>query len=170
MEVVDYLRDDTEVPEMERRPGKIRLKEDIVKSLFEYQDPQGYTALHHAVIIQDMKYVDMVLKLNDQSVNTRDANGNMPMHHAALAGNLHIMQAIATHARSLDVKNNFGETPLLLAAQTGNLAQVLTLLNNNVHIFGADPNIKDHRGRNLLMMACIGGSLDLVNILLSQIE
>merc|ERR1719326_2488479 len=61
-----------------------------------------------------------------------------------------------------------GETPLLLAAQSGNLAQVLTLLNNKVHIYGASAEAKDYRGRNLLMMACIGGSLDLVNVLLSQ--
>jgi hypothetical protein len=170
IEVVDYLRDDTEVPAEERRPGKIRLKEDIVKSLFEYQDPQGYTALHHAAIIQDPKYVDKVLELNGTCVNTRDANGNTPLHHAALHGNLHIAQVIANQVASLDVKNNFGETPLLLAAQSGNLAQVLTLTNNKVHILGASADAVDNRGRTLLMMAAIGGNLDLLNVIISQMK
>merc|ERR550514_2062993 len=100
----------------------------------------------------------------------KDANGNQPIHLAALAGNLHIMQEIACHASTLDVMNNFGETPILLAAQSGNLAQVVTLLNNQVHIYGASAEVRDKLGRTLLMMACIGGSLDLVNILLSNMH
>jgi ankyrin repeat protein len=165
MDVVDHLKQPEDNPD-----NPLGLDMAVVNSLFTYQDPQGYTALHHAVIIQNDKYVEQVLKLNIESVNARDANGNQPIHHAALAGNLHIMQVVAQNAKSLDVKNNFGETPLLLAAQSGNLAQVLAFLNNKVHIYGASAEERDNQGRNLLMMACIGGSLDLVNILLSQME
>jgi ankyrin repeat protein len=79
IEVVDNLKGF----EKDEKNNPMGLNLAVVKSLFEYQDPQGYTALHHAVIIQDDKYVETVLQLNLASVNTKDANGNQPLHHAA---------------------------------------------------------------------------------------
>merc|ERR1719428_1736597 len=45
-EVVDYLQHLGST-------GDLAAQSEIVKNLFAYQDPQGYTPLHHAVIIQD---------------------------------------------------------------------------------------------------------------------
>lgn len=62
----------------------------------------------------------------------------------------------------VDLENDYGETPLLRAAMCGHLGCCTYLLSNIYQIMPADADIVDNKGRNLLMLACISGNLDLV--------
>lgn len=160
-EVVDHLE-------------KAGISRDIVEALFHYQDPQGYTALHHAVLIQGAKLVDTILSLDEANDKDgrcticKDANGNLPLHTAVQCGDLTIIQAICLHTVNMDSRNNFGETPLLIAALKGNYAAVLYLMSSRRHIVGADAGAVDIWGRNFLMRSAMSGNLDLINMVLYQ--
>jgi ankyrin repeat protein len=152
----------------------MRTNNAVVEALFHYQDPQGYTALHHAVLMQDPKLVDTILQLDEANdkdgrcTMCKDANGNLALHLAAQSGDLTIIQAVAFQTLNMDARNHFGETPLLITALKGNYAAVLYLMSSRRHIVGADAGAVDIWGRTFLMRCAMSGNLDLVNMVLYQ--
>merc|ERR1719487_1327226 len=150
------------------------LTKEIIYALFHFQDPQGYTALHHACLMQSHRWVEKICDMDsafdheERSTLARDANGNTPLHLAAEGGSLEITDMLCREVENIDVCNNFNETPLLIAAKAGNTAVVLSLLDHRKNIMAADSRVEDIWGRGLLHHAAISGNLDLINIILVQ--
>jgi ankyrin repeat protein len=150
------------------------LTQDICYALLHFQDPQGWTALHHAVIMQSERWVEKICEMDtafdyqDRSTLARDANGNTPLHLAAQYGSMVIVDMICREVESVDMYNNFNETALLIAAKAGNTAVVLSLLDHRKNIMPADSRVDDIWGRGVLHHAAVSGNLDMLNILMVQ--
>lgn len=144
-------------------PVLIALDEETLP-VVRWRDPQGLTALHHAVMLSHLQYVKILHEI-DPDVTIQDCNGNTPLHVAAEVGNLEIMDLLLENADDLDLLNNFGETPLHLACANCHMALVISLLNERKHFVAADCSICDCFGRSCLMRVVAGGHLDLCNLL-----
>lgn len=153
-----------------------KLAADVPAKTFEevllWQDPQGYTVLHHAVQQKSLKFTKMILHLCSSAIVTKqDCNGHTPVHEACLAGDLEILVALVAEMQNVDEPtNNWGETGLMLSARRGHVECVLFLLNHTRLMVCADATRLDNSGKSFLMHVCIGGSLDLLNLLLVNRE
>jgi len=140
------------------------VKPEARKMIARAKDPQGRTALHHAILLGDFEACELFIEL-EPDIQIQDCNGNTPFHLAAQSNQLQIVQFLLPYVKEIDMRNDFGETPLILAAHGGSVSIVLFLLQmSNEQI--ADSHAVDSVGRNILMHACISTSLDLVNLLL----
>lgn len=80
---------------------------------------------------------------------------------AASGGDINIVSGLIVAGVDVNVKDNFGQTGLMLSAEKGHLAVVKALL-----AAGADPNSKDHNERTALIVASAFGRADVVGVLL----
>eukprot|EP00746_Dinoflagellata_sp_MGD_P157556 gnl/MRDRNA2_/MRDRNA2_86241_c0_seq2.p1 gnl/MRDRNA2_/MRDRNA2_86241_c0~~gnl/MRDRNA2_/MRDRNA2_86241_c0_seq2.p1 ORF type:complete len:1062 (+),score=182.69 gnl/MRDRNA2_/MRDRNA2_86241_c0_seq2:204-3389(+) len=142
---------------------------DAARDLCRWQDPQGWTAMHHAVLLGDMKSVDILVAV-DPMLDSRDSNGNTVLHLAAELGHLEIMRVLKEQAETLDPLNDIGETPLHLACHAGEMASVVSLLSPNENMDVADADVLDNLGRTILMRSCCSGNLVLVNLILQNMK
>jgi ankyrin repeat protein len=147
------------------------------ESLFlacHYQDPQGFSPLHHAVMMDKYGDVKLICDLDLQYryekkealVMIPDANGTTPLHIGAQNGNLDILDTLCSVVADLDPVNQWGETPLLIGARCGDLAVVTHLLDTHHHFVAAQADVVDNTGKGLLHHAVLSGQLDLVNTIL----
>merc|ERR1719161_655225 len=81
--------------------------------ILRWQDPQGRTALHHAVLRQNREFVLILLKI-DSDVTIPDCNGNTPLHIAAELGALDILKDHLQDCPDVDLRNVRQQTPLML--------------------------------------------------------
>lgn len=148
------------------------------------RDTEGWTALHVAVLAQNLDLVQVLLALH-ANPHLDGPERAMPLHLAAMLGNVAIAKALIASGAFIDAENDTGMTPLMLAAAGGH-AQVLPLLlggRTNVrkqaacgstalafaaragHTFivgtlldaKADPNTADETGRAPLSYAAAAG-------------
>eukprot|EP00397_Hematodinium_sp_SG-2012_P007313 GEMP01007356.1.p1 GENE.GEMP01007356.1~~GEMP01007356.1.p1 ORF type:complete len:1003 (-),score=129.07 GEMP01007356.1:580-3588(-) len=139
------------------------------KAILRWTDPQGRTALHHAISPKLINDAKLILSL-DEHVTIPDCNGMTPLHLAAECNVVEIMNDICRCASNLDITNNWGETPLHAAANSGSVACALSLLSIKKNLCPADCSRTDHLRRTVLMHACIGGNADFVKLLLLNKE
>ena len=78
-----------------------------------YQEPKnGYSALHYAVIANDKKLANLLVK-NYADIKAPDSNGQTPMHHACIKGFLDIFKLlIAACYQANECIDIFKRTPL----------------------------------------------------------
>ena len=92
----------------------------------------GCMALHDAV-----DNIDAVRALirGGEDVNARDANGDTPLHYAAIDDHLHVARALIAAKADLDAKGQYGRTPLMEAAHFASVSvlQELLALKANIH-------------------------------------
>lgn len=117
------------------------------------QDDDGETALSQAIRWADHATVQVLLAHGAEP---------LPLHRAAIMGNIRLAQTLLAKENLVDVTDQNGCTPLLLAAFTGREAIVRLLLNH-----GAKVNHADKLGYTPLYQACRWGHLEVVRVLLS---
>lgn len=84
-----------------------------------FQDNLGDQALHAAIRCGSWKCAEMFLK-RGADVNVRNRNGFTALHLAAQYGHAEIVDKLLQGGSRLnDVENDFGHTPLFLAAANG---------------------------------------------------
>ncbi|XP_017475833.1 PREDICTED: NF-kappa-B inhibitor cactus [Rhagoletis zephyria] len=89
--------------------------------------------------------------------------GDTYLHLACISGHENVVAALirlAIHPCLLNIKNDFGQTPLHLAAQTKQRRILRMLL-----LAGAEPNIRDRHGNTPLHLACMSGDEQCVSAL-----
>jgi uncharacterized protein len=101
-------------------------------------DSTGETALHIVTKRRDIVWVRYVLA-KGVSINGRDRQGNTALLDAAQIGFVDGEQQLIDVGAAVDLANNRGETPLIIATQAHDLASVRLLVAH-----GADPKEADH--------------------------
>ena len=111
---------------------------------------QGSPVLVEAYVTRDIS----VLQRCDVIDDIRDAHGNTPLHNAARRAEAermyNPMPILIAKYKSLNARNEFGQTALFIAVQNGNKSDVQALLGA-----GADPNISDQHGHSPAHVAAI---------------
>lgn len=94
------------------------------------------------------------------NINTKDENGDTPLHHAVTKiNNIPMIQLLINSNADPNIVNNNGETPLHIVSDDYDAA--LILLNAS-----ADPNIIDKNGSTLLHYAVHDEHLEIIALLL----
>ncbi|MCP4130102.1 MAG: hypothetical protein GY754_03695 [bacterium] len=86
------------------------------------------------------------------SVNTRDKNGNTPLHSAAEDSDLEAIQFFVENGAGVNLRNNSGNTPLLISSRKRHMAAIIYLTEK-----GTDVAIKNNSGHAALYYVGAGG-------------
>ena len=97
------------------------------------------------------------------SINTRDKEGQTPLHRGVHSGNETVVNSLIQAGASVDAKDRFFRTPLDRAARRNDEAVAETLLCN-----GASLDIIDCEGRTPLFSAVEGSTVNMVNMMLDR--
>lgn len=87
--------------------------------------------LCHAIIDQDLHYVDQWLRQEGNDANTRDHTGRCPLHLAVSYSSLEIVQCLIDHGARLVARLVDGKTALHLACLRGDPSIVSALLRKS---------------------------------------
>jgi ankyrin repeat protein len=152
--------------------------------------------IHFAAGNGDLEKVKTLLKNNSSLVFSRDKEGLVPLHWAALFGSKEVVELLLANKADVNAKDNEGAVALHKAALRGHKDVAELLLANHAdinaedHLGGrplhtaafndhrevaelllankADVNAKDNKGRMALHMAAFKGSKDVVELLLAN--
>jgi ankyrin repeat protein len=97
----------------------------------------GERAVHIVTRERDRNWLAFLLQ-KGANANAKDGSGQAPLHIAASIGFVEGAQLLLLRGGQVDITNNQGETPLILAVQRRNLPMVRFLLTE-----GADPKKTD---------------------------
>ncbi|XP_066908001.1 serine/threonine-protein phosphatase 6 regulatory ankyrin repeat subunit B-like [Halyomorpha halys] len=151
----------------QRHDKSTKSEKDIVSNLTEvlygYVNPLNFdlmTPLHIGSRDNSSGCVEVLLSHGGDQ-NGRDKFLNLPIHYAALNGNLEIILMLLRKDRRLGSSvNSNEETPLFLAAREGHTNVVALILEYGIH--GLRPDVK---GRNALHRSASRGHLEIVKLL-----
>jgi ankyrin repeat protein len=90
------------------------------------------------------------------------SRGAQPLHMAAVSGNMPVVRVLLDHGALLDVPDNYGQTPFLIACG-GGWTDIAKLLLKR----GANYKLRTGGGEAALHQAAASGNLELVSLLLS---
>ena len=133
-------------------------------------DGKELTPLHFAVMFThsyDSDIINGIIKgflEVDKDKNSRDKNGDTPLHTAARNGNLDITQLIIETIEDKNPKNNNGETPLHTASFDGNI-KIVELILKNI----SDKNPGNQYMQTPLHYAAITGRLDIFKLIFNSV-
>lgn len=123
-------------------------------------DDIGRMPLHHAVRGLRNRFVPFLVSA--QAVAHPDADGNTPLHLAAIAGNPPAMELLLARRAVVDLRNRDGNTALCCACSLPCLNVVMLLLRA-----GADKAAENRFGQRPLHIACLHGQAEIVCMLLA---
>lgn len=119
-------------------------------------DKLGQATIHHVANFGDAKQLEKIVQGNESCLTLADMHGHLPIHTAAIAGNIEAVSYFAAkNAKLIHAKNHNGSTPLLLASQQGHTTVVEKLLT-----LGADANYSLPNGLFALYIAIQNGHED----------
>ena len=104
--------------------------------------------IHEAAGRGDVEEIQALLKSHPELINSKDENGDTPLHAAAAWTNRDVVSLLLAHKADVNARDNLGATPLHGAALQGRTDVVELLLAN-----GADVNAKDKTGGTALRWA-----------------
>lgn len=126
-------------------------------------EPDGTTALHWAVRIDDAQTVQTLLRAGAKA-KASNRYGVTPLSLAATNGNAAIIEALLKAGADPNAVQPAGETALMTAARTGKVDAVKALLAH-----GADANAKEStRGQTALMWAAAEDNADVIRVLVEK--
>lgn len=99
-------------------------------------------------------------------VNTKDYQGQTPLHHAISSGSEEIVMLLISKGADVNAKNKYGTTPLFYAVSEGYIKIVELLISN-----GADLNVKGRLNSDrepALSAAIISGKIEIAKLLIEK--
>lgn len=114
-----------------------------------YTNNYRHTLAHLAAGRGFNEMLALLIKHKPSLLNQTDKYLKSPLHHAVYWNHLDTVSLLTHHKGVLiNAQNNMGNTPLHDAVSRGNFNILAMLIDK-----GADPNIKNHRGRTVLSLA-----------------
>jgi len=111
----------------------------------------------------DLVKVKALVEKDPELVKARDEEESTPLHGAAAAGHLDIVEYLLSKGADIDARNNANQNPLFYAAYNGKAAIVNLLLDK-----GADFKDRDRYGRTVLHYPVREGHKDAAEILVNK--
>ncbi|TSK87475.1 Caskin-1 [Bagarius yarrelli] len=130
------------------KPGKAKLLGSAKKVNVNFQDTDGFSALHHAALNGNLELISLLLD-SQAMVDIRDQKGMRPLHYAAWQGKSEPMKMLLKSGSSVNGPSDEGQIPLHLAAQHGHYDVSEMLLQHQ-----SNPCIVDNAGKTPLDLAC----------------
>ncbi|XP_069037022.1 caskin-1 isoform X2 [Lepisosteus oculatus] len=127
-----------------------------------FQDTDGFSALHHAALNGNTELISLLLE-SQATVDIRDQKGMRPLHYAAWQGKVEPMKMLLKSGSAVNGQSDEGQIPLHLAAQHGHYDVSEMLLQHQ-----SNPCIVDNAGKTPLDLACEFGRVGVVQLLLSS--
>ncbi len=103
------------------------------------QDFKGRTALMHAIRGAHRQSAELLIL--PSTIDQRDNRGESAIYYSIRARDKYILDRLLEVGANPNARNEYGETPLMLAASRGNEEMVRSLLRH-----GADPELQDRTG------------------------
>ncbi|XP_036860339.1 caskin-1 isoform X2 [Manis javanica] len=144
------------------RPGKAKLLGSTKKINVNFQDSDGFSALHHAALNGNTELITLLLEAQ-AAVDIKDNKGMRPLHYAAWQGRKEPMKLVLKAGSAVNVPSDEGHIPLHLAAQHGHYDVSEMLLQHQ-----SNPCMVDNSGKTPLDLACEFGRVGVVQLLLSS--
>ncbi|KAM5227281.1 caskin-1 isoform 2-T2 [Ctenodactylus gundi] len=144
------------------RPGKAKLLGSTKRINVNFQDPDGFSALHHAALNGNIELISLLLEAQ-AAVDIKDNKGMRPLHYAAWQGRKEPMKLVLKAGSAVNVPSDEGHIPLHLAAQHGHYDVSEMLLQHQ-----SNPCMVDNSGKTPLDLACEFGRVGVVQLLLSS--
>ena len=66
--------------------------------------------------------------LHGSRIEERDLKGMTAVHFAAISGFISILSSLKAHGAELDVRDNTGRTPLMIAAENNQIVVIIKLV------------------------------------------
>ncbi|XP_078426917.1 caskin-2 isoform X1 [Cetorhinus maximus] len=127
-----------------------------------YQDSDGFSALHHAALSGSTDLISLLLEAQ-ALVDIKDSNGMRPLHYAAWQGKLEPVRLLLRAGAVVNVASQDGQIPLHLAAQYGHYDVSEMLLQHQ-----SNPCIINKAKKTPLDLACEFGRLKVAQLLLNS--
>ncbi|XP_074866828.1 caskin-1 isoform X2 [Carettochelys insculpta] len=144
------------------KPGKAKLLGSAKRVNVNFQDTDGFSALHHAALNGNTELISLLLEAQ-AAVDIKDNKGMRPLHYAAWQGKKEPMKMVLKAGSSVNIQSDEGQIPLHLAAQHGHYDVSEMLLQHQ-----SNPCIVDNCGKTPLDLACEFGRVGVVQLLLSS--
>ena len=133
------------------------------------ESSMGITVLIGAALTKNSEIITILLENGaDPNLQCCPGFGGGPLHAAFEEGSVEAVEALLDGGADVDIRDEFGETPLMSAIIKGpstSLAKTIDVLLDG----GADPNIQDVNGNSALHHAAkLEGKADAVPILLKN--
>ncbi|XP_056262253.1 caskin-2-like isoform X3 [Pseudoliparis swirei] len=127
-----------------------------------YQDSDGFSALHHAALTGTSELLSVLLEAQ-ASVDVKDSNGMRPLHYAAWQGKAESVLMLLRSGSSVNGVSLDGHIPLHLAAQYGHYQVSEMLLQHQ-----SNPCLVNKAKKTPLDLACEFGRVQVSQLLLSS--
>ncbi|XP_051490681.1 caskin-2 isoform X2 [Apus apus] len=156
-----------DVPSVQKLVAKIKAsKSKLLGSAkrlnVNYQDADGFSALHHAALGGSLDLISLLLEAQ-ATVDIKDSNGMRPLHYAAWQGRVEPVRALLRAAASVNMASLDGQIPLHLSAQYGHYEVSEMLLQHQ-----SNPCLINKAKKTPLDLACEFGRLKVAQLLLNS--
>ncbi|XP_048847103.1 caskin-2-like isoform X2 [Brienomyrus brachyistius] len=145
-----------------QKAGRSKLLGSTRKLNVNYQDCDGFSALHHAALGGNISLLSLLLEAQ-AVVDIRDRNGMRPLHYAAWQGRPDPVQVLLRAGAPPNGPSQDGHTPLHLAAQYGHYEVSEMLLQHQ-----SNPCMVTRAKKTPLDLACEFGRQKVAQLLLSS--
>ncbi|XP_038228087.1 caskin-2 isoform X4 [Dermochelys coriacea] len=156
-----------DVPSVQKLVAKVKAsKSKLLGSAkrlnVNYQDADGFSALHHAALGGSLELISLLLEAQ-ATVDIKDSNGMRPLHYAAWQGRVEPVHLLLRAAASVNMASLDGQIPLHLSAQYGHYEVSEMLLQHQ-----SNPCLINKAKKTPLDLACEFGRLKVAQLLLNS--
>ncbi|XP_016517157.1 caskin-2 [Poecilia formosa] len=144
------------------RTGRNKLLGSTKRLNINFQDSDGFSALHHAALTGTTELLAALLEAQ-AAVDIKDTNGMRPLHYAAWQGKAQSVLTLLRSGASVNGASMDGHIPLHLAAQYGHYEVSEMLLQHQ-----SNPCLLNRAKKTPLDLACEFGRAKVVQLLLSS--
>lgn len=142
--------------------NKAKLLGSTKRLNINYQDSDGFSALHHAALTGTTELLSLLLEAQ-ATVDIKDINGMRPLHYAAWQGKAEAVLLLLRNGASVNSPSHDGQIPLHLSAQYGHYEVSEMLLQHQ-----SNPCLMNKAKKTPLDLACEFGRLKVAQLLLSS--
>ncbi|XP_057202672.1 caskin-2 isoform X2 [Triplophysa rosa] len=144
------------------KASKSKLLGSTKRLNINYQDPDGFSALHHAALTGTTELLSLLLEAQ-AVVDIKDSNGMRPLHYAAWQGKADSVLMLLRAGAAVNGASHDGQIPLHLAAQYGHYEVSEMLLQHQ-----SNPCVLNKGKKTPLDLACEFGRVKVAQLLLNS--